>query len=272
MELAGLDIRPTIEIRPCGAKEQVTLDGSDCRVIVRLHRDPHEAITETVEVDDDRLFLFFLFGRVGLLALLFALLLFGLARLLILELHLVALRWEERLDVLPQSEDIDSVALIAGIVPLEVGDLRRVMTLGNEEKIVALCAPDRRIRVEEIRGDLARLTAGAAPDEDPEHPGLIVETEGEVAAVGRPLIAEHLTIAVVCDLDFGSVRHRDYKELAVLVREGDALAIRRPERVAELCFMAAADLFCFAVTSLIGDPDLVLPTRVGNVGDVLTIR
>ena len=226
VQLAGLEVGAAVEVRSRGAEEQVALDGREAGVIIRVHRDAHHAVFETVEIDDDGFLLLFLLGLVVLLALLVALLLFRLVRLLLFELDLVALRREQRLHVLPQGEGIDAIPLVAGVVPLEVGDLRRVMALRDEEQIIAFSTPDRRIRIEEIRGDLTRLAAGNAPDEDARHAGLVVEAEGEVPAVGRPLVVERSRHDVVRHLDLGAVGHGHHEELAVLVRKGDVLAVR----------------------------------------------
>ena len=254
----------------------MALDRREGRDVVRAHRDPHEAVRQAIEIDDDGLLLFLAFGLVVFLVLvLFALrvvfLFLSLVGLLLLDLDLIALRREERLHIPAQSQGIDSVPLVTGIVPFEVGDLRHIVTLRNEEQIVAFGAPDRRVGVEEIRGDLPRFAARNAPDKDPGHAGLVVEAEREVTAVGRPFVVEYSPEDVICHLDFSAVGHRHHEELAVLVRKRDACVVRRPERVAELSCMAAANFRGLALARLIGDPDLVLSAGIGDVGDALAV-
>ena len=157
-----------------GRVEQVPVDRAQAAVVVRRDRERHDALAEAVEVDRDG-------GLLGPGALVGAL---G-RSVVVLTANgdRVVLGREEGRDVLAQGEGEDARAAVARVVPLEVGDLRRVVAVRQIEEVVAAGSPGRRPGGGEVGGHLAQLAGARAPDVDALDLGLVARAEGEVRPV-----------------------------------------------------------------------------------------
>ena len=138
-------------------------------------------------------------------------------------------------------------------------------------EIVPLGVPGRLRLVEHFAGDSPRLVLADAPEK--ERPGLIrlAEAEREVRAARRPGVVEHLAACFVGHLYQRLVGQGQDEHLAILVGEGQALAVGRPGRGVPHGLAAPGELFGLAGALLVDQVEFLLAGRVREISDLAAV-
>ena len=225
---------PAVVLRAGADEEHAVVRSAQPDVVVERHRQPHDAPGEPVELDDDGILpvpfaLIVVAGRVVVRRIRFLAGRVVLFRVVVPgHLHLVALRRQRVLHVLPQRQGVDAGLPVDQVVPLERAELRRELPVRQVVEVVAVRIPGRVPLVEELVRDPVQGAVGQAPDPDGAELGGVGHRECQVAAAGRPDVVAQRAARLVGDLDDLLRLHVDDAEPAVLVAEGQVLAGRRP--------------------------------------------
>src|ERR1017187_5056075 len=158
-----------------------------------------------------------------------------------------------------------------GEVEFGARDQRSELTSAEEEQVVPIRIPGRRVRVEKGIRHPPHLVVYPAPHEHPRHPVLLRHAEREEIAARRPLIIAHLPAMGLRDQCQLAVIDRNHPHLAVLVAKRDALAVRRPLGRITKTLPAGSDLLSRLQSILPGDPHLLFAALIRDERDSRTI-